>query len=54
MMYILENTYRAKNCPSAMKKAGDLVQAFIGAPVVVDGAGSGSAAHTAVSARVRS
>ena len=45
MIYILENTYPGERCTTAVQKASDLVQAFIGAPVVVDGANLGGAAH---------
>ena len=36
LVYILENTYPGEKCTPAMTKAGELVQAFIGAPVVID------------------
>ena len=45
MVYVLENTYPGERCTTAVQKANDLVQAFIGAPVVVDGADLGGAAH---------
>ena len=44
-IYILENTYPEENCTPAVAKAGDLVEAFLGAPVLVDGANLGAAAH---------
>ena len=45
LLYILENTYQRMLCIDAVKKASDLVQAFIGAPVIVDGADLGGATH---------
>ena len=45
MIYILENTYPGARVTPAVKKAGDLVQAFIGAPVIIDAADLGAAAH---------
>ena len=45
MIYILENTYPGKKCTDAVRRASNLVEAFIGAPVVVDGANLGAAAH---------
>ena len=45
MVYILENTYPEEHCTLAVTKAGELVQAFLGAPVLVDGANPGAAAH---------
>ena len=45
MVYILENTYPGENCTLAVNKAGDLVQAFLGAPILIDGANMGPAAH---------
>ena len=44
-IYILENTYPGEDCTPAVAKAGELVQAFLGAPVLVDGANLGAAAH---------
>ena len=44
-VYILENTYPGERCSPAVIKANNLVQAFIGAPVLIDAAGVGSAAH---------
>ena len=45
MVYILENTYPGENCTLAVTKAGELVQAFLGAPVLIDDANLGAAAH---------
>ena len=45
LVYILENTCPREKLTEAVKKAGDLVQAFVGAPVVVDAADLGAAAH---------
>ena len=45
MIYILENTYPGARVTPAVKKAGDLVQAFIGASVIIDAADLGAAAH---------
>ena len=45
LLYILGNTYLGEQCTALVKKAGDLVQAFIGASVIVDGANLGGAAH---------
>ena len=45
MLYILENTYPGETCTPTVTKAGELVQAFLGAPILVDGANLGSAAH---------
>lgn len=44
-VYILENTYPGERITAAVKAASDLVQSLIGAPVLVDAAGMGSAAH---------
>ena len=44
LIYILENTYIGERYTDAVTKAGDLVQAFFGAPVVVDAADLGAAA----------
>ena len=44
-IYILENTYPGEKCTPAVIKASDLVQAFIGAPVLIDAADLGAAAH---------
>ena len=45
MIYILENTYPGEKCTVAVRKAGELGQAFVGALVIVDAAHLGSAAH---------
>ena len=45
MVYILENTHPREEVTKAVKKAGELVQAFIGAPVLIDAADLGVAAH---------
>ena len=45
MVYILENTYLGEHCTLAVTKAGDLVQAFLAAPILIDGANLGAAAH---------
>ena len=45
LVYILENTYPGEKLTTVVKKAGELVQAFVGAPVVVDAADLGAAAH---------
>ena len=45
MIYILENTYPGEQCTPAVTKASNLVQAFIGAPILVDAADLGAAAH---------
>ena len=45
MVYILENTYPGEHCTPAINKAGDLVQAFRGAPILIDGANLGAGAH---------
>ena len=45
LIYLLENTYPRENCTRAVQNAANLVQSFIGAPVVVDAADLGSAAH---------
>ena len=45
MVYILENTYPGEHCTPAVTKAGDLVQAFQGVPILIDGANLGAAAH---------
>ena len=45
-LYLFENTYPGKpgQYPN-VDKAAELIESFIGAPVVVDAAGLGSAAH---------
>ena len=45
MIYILENTYPGEQCTPAVTKASNLVQAFIGAPILVDAADLGAVAH---------
>ena len=45
LLYVLENTYPGEQITAAVMKASNLVQAFIGAPVLVDSADLGSAAH---------
>ena len=45
MVYILENTHPWEQVTRAVKKAGELVQAFIGALVVIDAADLGATAH---------
>ena len=45
LLYILENTYPGEQFTDAVRNAGDLVQAFIGAQVIMDGADLGGAAH---------
>ena len=45
LIYILENTYPRENYTPAVHKAGNLVQAFLGAPILIDGANMGAAAH---------
>ena len=44
-IYLLENTYPGERLSKAVKVATDLVQSSIGAPVLVDAADMGSAAH---------
>ena len=45
LLYILENTYPGEQYPPAVIQAGNLVQAFLGAPILVDAADLGAAAH---------
>ena len=45
MIYLLENTYPRERCSKAVRKASELVQAFIGAPVLINAADLGAAAH---------
>ena len=45
MTYLLENAYLGEMCTDAVRQAGDLVQAFIGAPILLDAAQLGAAAH---------
>lgn len=37
-VYMPDNTYSGEQCTSAVTKAGGLVQAFLGAPIIVDAA----------------
>ena len=43
LIYILENTYRGERCTTAVQNAANLVEIFIGAPVLVDAADLGAA-----------
>ena len=45
LLYIFENTWPGGKQTDALRKAGALVESFIGAPVMVDAAGLGAAAH---------
>ena len=45
MIHILENTYPRERCTPAVSKVGELVQAFLGAPILIDGVDLGAAAH---------
>ena len=45
LIYILENTYPGERCTTAVQNAANLVESSIGAPVVVDAANMGAAAH---------
>ena len=44
-IYILENTYPGEKTTNAVVKACQFVQSFIGAPVLIDAADLGAAAH---------
>ena len=44
-MYLLENTFPGERCTLAVQKANDLVQSFLGAPILIDAADLGAAAH---------
>ena len=44
-IYILENTYPGERCTTGVIKAGHSVQSFIGAPIIIDAADLGAAAH---------
>ena len=44
LVYLLENTYPGRKCTPAVKKASELVQAFIGAPVIINAVDMGAAA----------
>ena len=43
MIHLLENTYPGKMCTDAVRQAGDLVQAFVEAPILLDAAQLGAA-----------
>ena len=45
MVYILENTYPGEACTAVVTRAGKLVQSFVGAPILIDAADLGAAAH---------
>ena len=45
MVYILENTFPGELCTAEVNRAGKLVQSFIGAPLLIDAADLGAAAH---------
>ena len=45
MIYILKNTYPGERFTTAVEKAQDLVQGFLGAPILLDAADMGSVAH---------
>ena len=45
MVYILENTYPRENCTRAVTEAAELVQGFLGTPILIDAADLGSVAH---------
>ena len=45
LVYMLENTYSREVCTTPVVKAGELVQSYLGAPVLVNGADLGAAAH---------
>ena len=45
IVYLLENTFPGERCTLAVQKANDLVQSFLGAPVLIDAADLGAAAH---------
>ena len=45
LIYLLENTYPGERCTAALQKAADLVQSFLGAPILLDAADLGAAAH---------
>ena len=45
LIYILENTYPGERCKTAVQKAEDLVQGFLGALILLDAADMGSVAH---------
>ena len=45
LIYILENTYPGERLSKEVRKAQDLVQGFLGAPVLLDAADMGPVAH---------
>ena len=45
LTYLLENIYPGRTCTHAMQNTSNMVQGFIGAPVLIDAADVGSAAH---------
>ena len=45
VVYILENTFPGERCAPAVQRANELVQSFLGAPILIDGADLGAAAH---------
>ena len=38
VVYVLENTFPGERCTPAVQKANDLVQSFLGAPILIDAA----------------
>ena len=46
LVYILENTYPGKQCTPAVTKAREVVQAFLGAPILVDAADIDTTTHS--------
>ena len=45
IVYLLENTFPRERRTPALQKANDLVQLFLGTPVLIDAADLGAAAH---------
>ena len=45
IVYLLENTFPGERCTLAVQRANDLVQSFLGAPILIDAADLGAAAH---------
>ena len=45
LIYILENTYPGERYSKAVQNAQNLVQGFLGAPILLDAANMGSVAH---------
>ena len=45
IVYVLENTFLGERCTPALQKANDLVQSFLGAPILIDAADLREAAH---------